>query len=751
MSPSRSNQSEAFGRLLTGAVAAIAGAEGKTTAAVEEDLGALVGVTGKTIQRYKGGALPPDPAVAPVLAEAAVRRGLLGREWLQRFLQAARAPGAEQLIERLAPAAAAQPRPPRTYDNLPAPTYSQFVMRPQAFAAVIDGLRQRTAALLIVGLGGNGKTSLAREVAARSLAGDPAVPPFDAIVWSSDKDRAGTTNLSTVLDTIARTLDYPALAQLASAEKQHEVGQLLRRQRVLLVVDNVETITDQALLEWLLRLPEPSKAILTSRERHRVLWGSWLVELRGMTDSEAGELIAQRLRALGLPAVPLADLAPLVAVTGGNPKALAIALGLVKYERRTLQQVVDDLYAARGDLFDDLFARAWGLLDEAARRVLLALSCYTAGAGAAALAATADVGGYAFDRALERLADLSLVDVQQPDLTRPPRYTLHPLVRSFAAGRLGADPAAERAARERWVRWYVDFVREAGASGYSLDGFTRLEPEEETVYAAAVWAYQNRYDSEALTLTRRANYYYYVRGAWDKNVALHQMGAEVARRSAEPAQELLMLAYAVQRLIMQERMDEAQEQLDLIAARMAEVQLPDDVRHTVRHSFGLYALVLGDPAAAQAIWEENLRLAAQLPKPSYHLINRLWLAMSLQQQGQLEAAYTLAEGVLVEAEQVGYMRAVVAAHLRLAAMDLELGQLERVTPRLAASATIVVPYQDRPNIARMRHLAGRLAARQGDLAAARDALLDAADRFARLGLRRDMLEAQAELATLERL
>jgi hypothetical protein len=37
--------------------------------------------------------------------------------------------------------------------------------------------------------------------------------------------------------------------------------------------------------------------------------------------------------------------------------------GLLKYERRPLQQIIADLYAARGDLFDDLFSRAWALLD----------------------------------------------------------------------------------------------------------------------------------------------------------------------------------------------------------------------------------------------------------------------------------------------------------------------------------------------------------------------------------------------------
>ena len=39
--------------------------------------------------------------------------------------------------------------------------------------------------------------------------------PYDAAVWVSDKGRPGTTNLSVVLDEIARTLDYPGLSQHA--------------------------------------------------------------------------------------------------------------------------------------------------------------------------------------------------------------------------------------------------------------------------------------------------------------------------------------------------------------------------------------------------------------------------------------------------------------------------------------------------------------------------------------------------------
>ncbi len=264
-----SNKSVVFGNLLKGAISGIANYEGKTAPIIEEELGALIGVSGKTIQRYKSGQLPPverDNDAVRILAEAAVKRGFLGRTWLERFLHAARYPAAEKLLDELCPARPARPKPERVYENLPAPTYDQFVMRQQAFAEVIDGLGQRSAAVLIVGLGGNGKTSLAREVATQCLHDDRDAPHFDAVVWVSDKDNPGTTNQTTVLDTIARTLDYPGFTQFSHDEKQYEVEQLLRRQKVLLIIDNAETITDGALFSWLLRLPEPSKAIITTRD-----------------------------------------------------------------------------------------------------------------------------------------------------------------------------------------------------------------------------------------------------------------------------------------------------------------------------------------------------------------------------------------------------------------------------------------------------------------------------------------------------
>jgi predicted ATPase/class 3 adenylate cyclase len=116
-----SNRSETFGRLLKGAINSIAAYEGKTAPAIEDELGAQIGVAGTAIQRYKAGHLPPEPRAIQILAEAAVRRGFLSRAWLQRFLQATRYPHQDALIAQLADALGL-PSAPGTVATLPTGT-----------------------------------------------------------------------------------------------------------------------------------------------------------------------------------------------------------------------------------------------------------------------------------------------------------------------------------------------------------------------------------------------------------------------------------------------------------------------------------------------------------------------------------------------------------------------------------------------------------------------------------------------------
>jgi hypothetical protein len=744
------NRNEAFGRLLKAGIASIVNCEGKKAAIVEDELGQLIGISGDSIQRYKSGHLPPEDRTVEILAEASVQRGYLGREWLQRFLHAARYPFADTLLDWLCPVGPARPRPPRVYHNLPAPTYSQFVMREQAFAEVIDGLQQRSAAVLIVGLGGNGKTSLAREVAARCLQPESDAPLFDAVVWVSDKDRPGTTNLSIVLDEVARTLDYPGFTQFAHDEKLYEVGQLLKRQKVLLVIDNFETITDGALLGWLLRLPEPSKAILTSREKQRGLWSSWLAELRGMSEREAQLLINQRLRLLQLDKLGknAVEFEPLVVVTGGNPKAIEMALGLVKHERRPLQHVVDDLHAARGELFDDLFTHAWALLDEAVRRVLLSMTFFPTSASGDALAATADVRGFAFDRAVERLTDLALLDVQQEDLNSAPRYALHPLVRVFAESQRVIMDGFTEGAQSRWCQYFHDLgIKQDEEHLETASDIARFAQEIGNYHAVLHYCYAKQHWSYLINLIYIINQFWSIRGYYQTRKVFVEQAFDAATRSSDIAAQIYLLSVLVRASCYEDDLRTALHYYAQARVLLDSINHPAESLVTgLNYAEIRICLLRNDLDRMRVLVEQNLAITTS---ERGRMLYSFDMAYYLYLAGRYDEAEVLLQSLIPQSFKLGLRRGPIRGWLMLGKIMVAKHQLDKAAEYLETAQIQAQQLQHQRHVAEIQQLWGQILVLRNDLPAARVALAEAINLFERLGMRRELTEARAELARLD--
>jgi len=740
-------RSDTLARLLKAGLNSAAMIDGKTGPVFDEEVGKRIGLAGPTLQRYRAGAIP-EHGMTKVFAEVCVERGLMGKRWLERFLEASRYPAheARALIGVLFPEQERRTHTPHARSNLPPPTYIRFVMRHVAYDAVIAGLGSDLSATVIVSLGGMGKTSLARAVAGAYLDRRESFPPIATAVWVSDQARPGATNLSTVLDMVARGLDYPGLAALPHADKLREVEYLLRDQSTLLVVDNAETITDSALLEWLGRLPTPSKALITSRVALPALGGVYTVELRPMDVRESRELVdaliehspLRGMRNASLQLMPLADAA------GGNPKAIELALGLV--QRRSVAEVLVGLSEARLDgLFETLFARAWALLDATTRRVLLAMPLFPASASAEALAYIADLPSGALQRAADQLADLSLLDVERVDLLSPPRYGVHPLVRAFAGARL-AESAETDILRERWLAWCADLAASVGFCWDDLDRLDRLDPEHETLQAALEWAVANGRDRETVALAEGVRYYYNVRGLWDgRRLANYERRADAARRLGDSSERVLALAQHTEVLSKQSTLAQA---LGLLAAAESAADgasLSDDAAFELGHARALLAYASADLATAEGHWRNLLPFSSGLGGQK-HVINRRWLATCLLEQGRVNDATALYRASLTDAEACNDTRSVTGNSLKLAAIDLDRGELAGAAAALTSCRTVAERYQDRRRLAECHRLTARLLAARGDLDGAQEAQETAADLFMRMGMRREAEALQAKQA-----
>jgi hypothetical protein len=733
-------RSETFGRLLKAAIGSIVAHEGVTAPVVEEDLARQMGRSAASIQRYKAGHIPPEPSAVELLARAAVARGCLNRAWLTAFLRAARHPSPAGLIDSLYPERPEQPAaaggPVAT--NLPAPPYAQFVPRPAPYAELLEGLAQRAAVVLLAGMGGVGKTSLAHELAAACVAGSVPGLAFAAVVWVSDQDDPGATTLAAMLNAIARTLDYPALLGQELEERRRSVEALLRRRPALLVIDNAETVEDGALLRWLPRLPEPSKALVTSRAvRRELLRSCWLVELGGLGPDEGRALLALRLRALRLAAdgPALARLAPLLGAVGGNPKALEVALGALKYGTATPAQLVEALDAATGAPFDELFMGSWALLDGAARRLLLALTLFGGAAPGEALAAAADLQGVAYARALELLIDLALVSRQGEVATA--RYGLHPLVRAFAGARLRELPGFEREARERQLAWYAALAERVGYCWDDLGRLALLDPERETLTGLIRWYAARGRQAELAQLLRGVDYFYYIRGLWAEAADISGVRAAVASQIAGPEEAARSLAYHLQMLCRQGQREAAAAQLPRLLALAEAHALPADVRFEVYYTQALDLMLAGDHARAAALWREALPLAAEVSARA-HAVAQGWLARCCYRLGRAAEARALWEDLLRDAEAGRFQRGAVSAEIGLARLDLDRGELGAARGRIDRARRLAARYGDRGGLAELDGLDARYYQLSGDEAAAEAANEAARDALARIGATADL-------------
>jgi LuxR family glucitol operon transcriptional activator len=740
-----------FGQLLKGMLSSITAFEHKKAWMIEQEVGELIGVEGRTVQNYKAGQIPTEAKTIRLLAELSVSRAYLNKRWLRWFLKEARYPAVDSLLQELFESSEEYAELSPVRHNLPAPSFTQFVERVKPFADIIEGLQQRSAVVLLVGPGGMGKTSLAHEVASRCVQRRAEMPNFDAVVWISDKDHPGSTTFATVLNEIAYILEYPGYIQLATSDKQRKVEEVLRKTRVLLVIDNIETVGDNALMRWLVRFPEPGKVLVTSRELSPMLRNSsWVVELRGMTDEEAYTLVRQRTHLLKLQDIisDAQEIAPLVMATGGCPKAIELGLGLIKYEQQSLRQMVETFSAAHHGLFDNLFSRAWSSLDQDAQHVFLAMSLFLGSASAEALAVTADVQGLAFDRSLERLIDLALVDVHQLDIHSLPRYALHPLVRVFAQARLAEHAAFEEQARKRWVCWYVEFTSGIGFTWDDSTMLRRLDSEHETVFAVIRWAASHQWHEETIRLARETEYYYYVRALWDRKLALHVMYAEAAQGLEDTQQEMIALSMHVQLLSRQGKVSEAETFLPRLNELATSSPLQEDEPFFFyHHALGLYHLARGELVDAQHEWQYILEHSAGLPSHMY-IGTRQWLATCLYHQGLLEAAYQQYHEAREGAQQQGYTRYVNLIQLKLARIHIEQGEEEEAAALVARIYNSVQQGQDRELLAHTQYVRAHLYRLRGNREVAYAALLEAIELFERMGLTIETTAARHELNDL---
>lgn len=497
------------------------------TGLTQAALGALLGVSRRSVQKWEGGEAYPSAERLRQLIAIMIERGgfTRGHEraeaealWEQVRADAPQrmppcdAAWLEQLVPRRDPEPAPRsPAPaPSTPWPLPAPL-TPFIGRDVELEQIAQLLADPNCRLLtICGPGGMGKTRLALEVAARHAHAFASGAAFVEL--------ASVSAANQIAATIGETLRLSFTGEDAPTE------QLLRHLQplqLLLVLDNLEHLLDDAeLITAILRRAPAVTILATSRERLH-LSAEWIFDVAGLAYPSAS---AARTDPLDFSAVRLftlqarrvhphfspspGELEAIISIcryVAGMP--LAVELAAAWTRSMTVAEIARQTHAdldvlatslrdvpARHRSLRAVFDHSWGTLNEREQTVFARLAVFRGGCTAVAAARVAQASrallAALIDKSLLRQERTARDGLSTPD---EPRFTMLEPVREYALEQLAASGALATIQRSH-AAYYLE---QAEATAAARDGAAerwmhQMERDADNVRAALRWALDNR-------------------------------------------------------------------------------------------------------------------------------------------------------------------------------------------------------------------------------------------------------------------
>lgn len=369
---------------------------------------------------------------------------------------------------------------PLAHDNLP-PLGQTFGRTATANDCAAKLSLRGSDTLHIKGPAGIGKSSFALQVAGLFLHNHPEYRAFHMSA------KAKPITAESIADSIGRFFGVPAVESTQDLEgKTVILHRILNDQKLLLILDNVETVPEDV-LRYAETLPRGVRTIRTSRTAPPPHDGSVLEELRPLTDEASRELMDAELARLNLGSIgglPAQQVEALIELTGGNPLAVKWATGRLS-SGISIHSVVDRLRRGEADLFESLFADNWTVMSASARRALMAASVQGFTVGGDLLYPQVEAQEAETETAISQLVDLGLFEpAPDPNAQGRVRYGLHPLARLFAQKKLAEDPARKDEILASVLLSLADFFEGRRLKQRGQGEYERLESELDGVDTA---------------------------------------------------------------------------------------------------------------------------------------------------------------------------------------------------------------------------------------------------------------------------
>ncbi|WP_019925984.1 HAD hydrolase-like protein [Nocardia sp. BMG111209] len=344
--------------------------------------------------------------------------------------------------------------------------------------------------------------------------------------------------------------------------------------------------------------------------------------------------------------------------TGGNPLAIRLTIGQLRYSAGGLAEMIDRLHSG-ADLevfFDPIFEHAWRIVFSARNaaylEIMTVLALHPASASPSAVTAALNPAYVRFRDDIAYLADSSLVELVHSKSPRAPRLGLHPLVRAYILSKVRGDIRTLEL-ENSLIEYYLDLIGGPEPPGHS-DKLRVLQREYRNILHFAVRsAHTVPASANSRNALRRSIGYsnglaefLWHRGYWRDRITLCTNAARAAKLLGDRAELAGQLALIGRMHIRTGDIPLARKYLRWSKRSLPRGAAADTRRETTRLRAHL-AFALGDYGTAQSLFEEVLAVAPDSIDSNGKTATLVELGICMYSRGDFEAAIA----ALTRAEQ----------------------------------------------------------------------------------------------------
>ncbi|HEY0607566.1 MAG TPA: tetratricopeptide repeat protein [Herpetosiphonaceae bacterium] len=357
----------------------------------------------------------------------------------------------------------------------------------------------------LFGPGGVGKSALVNWLAYHYY----ETRKFEAILQLSAKDTQLTSSginrlrptlysLENLLDNILMLFGFDDFIQESLDIRKEIATTLLSEHRLLLILDNMETVRDGRIMEFVRSLPpaNQAKVVLTSRQRTH----GWEQPIAVMELSFAEVQEFLQIRTEELKVGPIGDFDTFAKqvheASGGLPLAIQWMLGHYSVTG-DLGAIVSHVRDYDSPLLEFSFRNSWTVLSLDARTALAVLSIFDEPPTIHLWATALDWAAERVERAVAELVAVTFVLEHSEPRTGQQTYIALPITLAFARNELAKMNELEVAARTRYQRYVQEMELVAAETERYSGMFERYDVERATEKQAVILARKAESQAEA--------------------------------------------------------------------------------------------------------------------------------------------------------------------------------------------------------------------------------------------------------------